>query len=485
MTSETIDEAPDAALTTGLWSRGRLPVTAGGLAMVTLGAYADRATGTVLPAASTQLHGLALFGAAGAAPMVAYIAAVALFGVIVDRRGPSWLLRRSAALFVVGQLGSALAPTMLVLVGTRWVSGVSEAGLDIGVTVLLAQALPEVLRPRMFGAMAVAWVLPSVVGPPVSGLIAQSLGWRWAFTVTALLLLPAYALLSPALRGPARGLSDPSGAWPDDRKRLVRAGAGCSLVAAILVLAGALLGGPAEWFGAALMLASLPALLVLTRRALPAGTLRAARGMPAVVALRALTSAGFGISGGFLPLTLTRVRGFGPATTGITLTITGVFWAAGSWVHGRDKIQARTSPTLRVRAGFAAMTAGLAGTVALAVPTVPVALPLIAWAVAGLGIGTVVPALSVASLALAPVQEQGRYQSAIYLASSLAGSVVTAIGGAWIAAYRAQLRPATFVTLLSVPVLMALLGLLLAGRIAGGRGRPPMVRGQKRPVSLR
>ncbi|MBO1756314.1 MFS transporter [Allobranchiibius sp. CTAmp26] len=450
--------------------------------MVTLAAYADRATGTVLPAASAELHGLALFGAAGAAPMVAYIAAVAFFGVIVDRRGPSWLLRRCAALFVVGQLGSALAPTMLALVATRWVSGVSEAGLDIGVTVLLAQALPAALRPRMFGAMAVAWVLPSVVGPPVSGLIAQSLGWRWAFTVTALLLVPAYALLSPALRGAASGSS---GAWSADRRRLVRAGAGCSLAAAVLVLAGALLGGPAAWFGGALMLVSVPALLLLARRALPVGTFRAARGMPAVVALRALTNAGFGMSGGFLPLTLTRVRGFGPATTGVTLTITGVCWAAGSWLHGRDVVQAQTSPTLRLRAGFVAFAVGLAGTVGLAIPGVPVVLPLTAWAVAGAGIGTIMPALSVASLALAPAQEQGRYQSAIYLASSLAGSVVTALGGAWIAAYRAQLRPATFVTLLSVPVLLAVLGLLLAGRIAGGQGRPRMARGRKRPVSLR
>lgn len=482
MTSETVDEAPGIALATGLWSRGRLPVTAGGLAMVTLGAYADRATGTVLPAASTQLHGLALFGAAGAAPMVAYIAAVALFGVVVDRRGPSWLLRRSAALFAVAQLGSSLAPTMLALVAARWMSGIAEAGLDIGVTVLLAQALPPALRPRMFGAMAVAWVLPSLVGPPISGLIAQSLGWRWAFGVTALLLAPTYALLSPALRGTA---PHSPGRWPADRRRLVRAAAGCSLVAAVLVLAGALLGGPARWLGVALMVASVPTVLLLGRRALPPGTLRAAHGMPAVVALRALTSAGFAMSGGFLPLTLTRVRGFGPAAAGVTLTITGIFWAAGSWTHGRDAVQARTSPTMRLRAGFMALTAGLAGTVALAIPHVPVGLPLIAWAVAGVGIGTIVPALSVASLALAPVEEQGRYQSAIYLASSLAGSVVTAIGGAWIAAYSTQLRPATFVTLLSVPALLALVGLLLAGRIAGS-GRPPRtVRGQKGTERLR
>ena len=482
MTSETIDQAPDAALASGLWARGRLPVTAGGLAMVTLGAYADRATATVLPAAATQLRGLALFGAAGAAPLVAYVAAVALFGVMVDRRGPSWLLRRSTVLFVIAQLGSAFAPTMLTLVAARWVSGVSEAGLDIGVTVLLARALPEALRPRMFGAMAVAWVLPSLVGPPVSGLVAQSLGWRWAFALTALLLLPAYALLSPALRGAA---PRPRGAWPTDRRRLVAAAAGCSLVTSVLVLSGALLGGPAGWLGLALMLASSPALVLLARRALPEGTLRAARGMPAVVALRALTSAGFGMSGAFLPLTLTRVRGFEPATAGITLTITGVFWAVGSWVHGRDAVQARTTPTLRLRAGFAAITAGLVGTIALAVPSVPVAMPLAAWAVAGLGIGTVVPALSVASLALAPVAQQGRYQSAIYLASSLAGSVVTAIGGAWIAAYRTQLRPATFVTLLSVPALLALLGLLLAGRIGDDGGRPWTARGQKRAECLR
>lgn len=465
-----IQAAPGAKHSTlgsgGLWSRQHLPVTLGGLGVVTLGAYADRATGTVLPSAARQLGGIGLFGAATAAPMVAYVVATVLSGVLVQQRGAGWVLRRACVLFVIASAASAGTPTMPLLVLSRWVSGLSEAGLDVGVAVLLAQALPAGLRPRMFGAMAVAWVLPSVVGPPVSGLLAQTLGWRWAFGLCAALLLPAYVVLRPAL--PCDDIHPVP--WTTGQRTLVFSATGCAVATAALVWAGSLAGGtllghPAGWMPLPLLALAGAAVVATAARTLPQGTLWSARGIPTTIALRALTAAAFGMSGAFLPLALTTTRHLRAAEAGVTLTVTGIFWALGSFVQGRDGVQARFGTVAILRTGFAALTIGLVGTVAMALPAVPLVLPIAAWALAGVGIGMVTAALAVVLLDLSPADQQPRHQSASLLASSLAGAVVTALGGAWIAAARADLRPCTFVTLLAVPAVLAVTGLALAGRV--------------------
>jgi hypothetical protein len=55
------------------------------------------------------------------------------------------------------------------------------------------------------------------------------------------------------------------------------------------------------------------------------------------------------------PLLLTVLHGFPPSLAGVSLTITGVTWAAGSWAQGRDHTVPRV---LVLRAGLALMSTG-------------------------------------------------------------------------------------------------------------------------------
>ena len=61
MSSAPVDTRPS------LLSRAHLPFAAGAVALVTLGAFENRAVSTVLPTAARELDGLWLFGAASAA----------------------------------------------------------------------------------------------------------------------------------------------------------------------------------------------------------------------------------------------------------------------------------------------------------------------------------------------------------------------------------------------------------------------------------
>jgi hypothetical protein len=51
-------------------------------------------------------------------------------------------------------------------VAGRMLSGLAEGLLDVALMVLVARALPAVLRPSMFSLFAAMWILPSVLGPP-------------------------------------------------------------------------------------------------------------------------------------------------------------------------------------------------------------------------------------------------------------------------------------------------------------------------------
>jgi MFS family permease len=38
--------------------------------------------------------------------------------------------------------------------------------------------VPAAGRPRVFGALSAAWVVPALVGPALAGLVTSVFGWR-------------------------------------------------------------------------------------------------------------------------------------------------------------------------------------------------------------------------------------------------------------------------------------------------------------------
>ncbi|MDF8265645.1 MFS transporter [Luteipulveratus flavus] len=459
----TATETPPSASAAGeparLLSATYLPFAVGAVSLVTLGAFANRATGTVLPVVAEDLDGLALFGAASAAPLITYVVSTAVAGALSDRGGPTRVLRIGAAVFAVGQLLAGLAPTMLVLVLGRLLSGFAEAFLDIGLTVLMARALPESLRAKVFATFAAAWVLPSLVGPALAGTIADHVGWRAVFLLAVALLVPVFVLLLPSMR---RTPVEPLGAWSGRQRTVARNAAGAAVLLAVLTAAGSASG--TRWAAAAVigMAAALAGLVRLVRRVLPDGTLTGTAGIPAVTASRGLAAAAFSTAGSFLPLMLTKSQGLRPALAGITLTLTGVCWATGSALHSLDVVQRRVSPTTRLRIGFGAITTGLAGPALIAADVLPLVPGLALWALAGLGMGVASPTLSTQMLALSERGEEGANSAASNMAASLAGAVGAALGGALVATRADHLSGGVFTVIIAVAIVFAALGLRLA-----------------------
>lgn len=454
-----------ATRASSLLQREHLPFAVGAVGLVTLGAFENRAVMTVLPTVAERLGGLWLFGAASAAPMVSFVLATAVAGTWADRRGPLEPLYAGLGLFVLAQATMGLAPSMPVFVAARLGGGLAEGLIDVSLVVLMARALPEELRAKAFAAFAAAWVLPSVLGPTLAGLVAEHLGWRIVFLMAVGLVVPTTAMLRPAMARTRAALPAPT-RWTRDERRRVGAAGLVAAALALLTFGASLLprGGILPLVGAATSLTGVLVLVPSLRAVLPDGVATLGRGVPTVIALRGLVAAAFGLVGAFIPLMLTTVHGFGPATAGTSLTVTGLFWALGSQVHGLSRVQRSVLPVPRLRIGFGLIAAGVAGPALLSLQLAPVWLGLSLWAVAGIGMGLSSPTLSTHLLSLSPAEFQGRYTAASNLAGSVAQSLALGAAGALIAWQSPTLPGWAFAVVMAAGALVALAGVAVAGR---------------------
>ena len=78
-------------------------------------------------------------------------------------------------------------------------------------------------------------------------------------------------------------------------------------------------------------------------RALPHGMARLARGVPSVIAVRMLVSAAFTAVAGLIPLMLVQTHDASTAVAGVSLSVTGCLWAAGSALNSANRVQADVS----------------------------------------------------------------------------------------------------------------------------------------------
>jgi MFS family permease len=308
--------------------------------------------------------------------------------------------------------------------------------------------------------------LPGVIGPAISGAVAEQIGWRVVFLGLLPLILLAGAMTLPAIaRSVPPGEATTGAAMRETRRRFVPAvvlAAGAGLLTAGLTGATLVPGLPLVVVGIAL---AIPAY----RRLTPPGTLAVRAGLPAAVALRGLLTFGFFCADTYVPLALVEWRGLSVAVAGIALTTATLSWTAGAWVQARwfERLGARRF----VRLGFATVFLGIAAFALVLSPQVPVAFGMVVWGIAGLGMGLAYSPLSLTTLAEAPPDQQGAATSALQLSDVSGTAVGTGIGGAIIAVGLVSGWPywLGLAGAFAVGGIASLAGVLLAVRLPGPR----------------
>lgn len=442
----------------------------GMVAFVFLGAFEALAVATAMPTVAVELDGLTLYTLAFAASLASSVVGMVASGRWSDRAGPTTPLWTGIGLFLAGLLVAGLAQDMLVLVAGRVLQGVGTGLYVVALYVLVARVFPTDRRPKVFAAFAAAWVIPSIVGPAIAGLVVEHVGWRWVFLAVPVLAVPALFLMRPGMRAARGSAPEPASATadrPEDAEPpLDRTARQASLTWAVVAAVGI---GALNYAGqlrgvglAALLVASLAAVALAVPRLLPRGTTRAARGLPSVIAIRGLVAAAFTGAEVLLPLLLSHERGLSPSLAGAVLTFGAVGWSTGSWLRGRATWGLQHAGYVRLGGTLVAL--GIGGAALLAWTAVPPVVGMVAWTLAGLGMGMTHPTLSVLTLELSPVAEQGANSSALQVSDAVAAATALAVTGSLLWALHPTLGLASYVVCFGVTVLLAAGVALLAPR---------------------
>ena len=226
-------------------------------------------------------------------------------------------------------------------------------------------------------------------------------------------------------------------------------------------------GQDLTWWSLVALAAGLALVIVSLPRLLPPGTLRFARGIPTVVALRGVFAGAFFGAQAFIPLMLVEHRGLSTTLAGLVLTVGALGWSSGAWWQGRKAL--RTSRTRLILAGAVLVTVGLVLALVAVFPAVPVWVIGVGSVVSGLGMGLSLASLSVLLLAYTPTREQGAAGAASTMADALGN--VALIGGAGVIFALLHDRVGAvpvFASIDLVMIVVALSAVVLAGRV-----RPP------------
>jgi MFS family permease len=470
----------------GLLGPRHRALTLGIVSVVLMIAFEATAVGTAMPVAARELHGLGLYAFAFSGYFTTSLLAMVVSGQWCDRSGPLPPLAAGIGGFAAGLVISGTAQSMGPFVLGRAVQGLGGGLVIVALYVVVGRAYPERLRPSVMAAFAASWVVPSIVGPLVSGTVTEQLGWRWVFlAIPALVVLPL-AIMLPALRRTAHAPA-PGEAGVMDGRRIWLAAA-LAAGAVLLQYAGQdlrpLSAVPAV-LGAALLV---PAAL----RLLPRGTFRAARGLPTVILMRGIAAGTFMAAETFIPLMLVTQRGMSVTLAGLSLAGGGLTWALGSYVQARPRLEPRRERLVEL--GMVLTAVAIAAVPLALDDAVPTAVVAAAWVVGGFGMGLSISSLSVLLLKVSAPSDAGANSAALQVSDALAnvllvaaaGTVFTALGGGSVApsdvasAPAATHHPAAFAAVFVPAAVLALAGAVVATRL-----RPKAPPGPLNPADLR
>ncbi len=178
--------------------------------------------------------------------MVAYMLLSPGFARLGDLVRRWWVVGIGVALWSLASGSSGLATTYGILLLTRCFVGVGEAAYGPIAPAMISDLYPVGVRGKVMAFFYAAIPVGSALGFVLGGVLADQFGWRYAFWVTYVGLIPA--LICFAMREPPRG-QQPAGQQPRyfDVLRELRGIRSFVLCCAGMTCTTFVLGGVATW----------------------------------------------------------------------------------------------------------------------------------------------------------------------------------------------------------------------------------------------
>lgn len=356
--------------------------------------------------------------------MVAMTLSMLLTPWLLERYGLRRTYSGAVALLMAGGIAGGLAGNYDLVLAMRVVEGLAAGVLQPIPAIIILRAFEPHQQGRAMGIFGFGVVFAPAIGPAVGGFLVEQFGWRSIFFVVVPFCLSSLALAMRYLPAALPG----RGGKPIDWRGLILAGTGVICLLNGLVQLQGQRVGPGFWLLFAGVLAIVGFILLELRLAAPLMNLRLfvrrQFGMGALVAF-IYGMALFG-STYLLPVYMQLALMYGPARAGLVLLPAGLVLAVVIPVAG--SLADRLPAHWLVSGGLGLLAASFA-LLATVVPGTPY-LVLMLWAIVGrIGLGFVLPSLSLASMrGLAPA-EIAQGSVSINFARQLGGAIGVSVTG--------------------------------------------------------
>jgi EmrB/QacA subfamily drug resistance transporter len=158
------------------------------LALTSIGAFMSPLDSAILSVAFPSMSPALRLTFAGslwiqAAYLVAMVVLLIPLGRLADHHGRVRFYLLGLAVFTLGSLLAALSMNAAWMIASRVVQGTGAALLVSTSAAIVTAAFPPHERGRALGINVMAVYLGLSLGPPLGGLLVDTLGWRWIFLV--------------------------------------------------------------------------------------------------------------------------------------------------------------------------------------------------------------------------------------------------------------------------------------------------------------
>ncbi|GAB4324750.1 MAG: hypothetical protein Kow0010_06790 [Dehalococcoidia bacterium] len=138
---------------------------------------------TATPRILSDLGGFDRFSWLFTSFMLANTVVVPLVGKLSDIYGRKPFLTGGLLIFLAGSAACGAAPSMNALIAFRAIQGVGGGVIFASVFATIGELFPPAERGKYMGFFTGVFSLASIIGPTAGGFITDHFGWRWVFYV--------------------------------------------------------------------------------------------------------------------------------------------------------------------------------------------------------------------------------------------------------------------------------------------------------------